>query len=130
MRIDHLVATGAALVPEADGIPMKNDSRGKAEPTGPFNWPSGYQKLAPCTMNTLFWAGNVFAPRMYLLCDTDGSALRKDQAINIQYFLQNAYIEAYAQLVEALTPCSALVGLEVRISGGTRVRALVSYTSL
>ena len=117
-------------MPEADGIPMKSDSRGKAEPTGPFNWPSGYQKLAPCTMNTLFWAGNVFAPRMCLLCDTDGSALREDQAINIQYFLQNAYIEAYAQLVEALTPCSALVGLEVRINGGTRVRALVSYTSL
>ncbi len=27
---------------------------GKTEPTGPFNWPSGYQKMAPCTMNTLF----------------------------------------------------------------------------
>lgn len=69
--------------------------------------------MAPCTMNTLFWAGTVFAPNLCLLRDTKGRALTQDTAINIQTFLQTAYIEAYAQLAEALSSLPALAGFEV-----------------
>ena len=93
---------------------MKSEPpRGKTEPTGPFNWPSGYQKMAPCTMNTLFWAGSVFAPQLCLLRDTEGRILDEKDAINIQHFLQNAYVEAYGQLVDALASCPALIGIEL-----------------
>lgn len=116
MELPNLVPTGAALVPEAGGIEMcSKPPRGKSEPTGPFNWPSGYQKMAPCTMNTLFWAGSVFAPNMCLLRDTAGKSVSEPEALNIQHFLQNAYIEAYGQLIDALVGCEALVGVEVRL---------------
>jgi len=115
MDLHGIVATGAALVPESPAKAMKSiPSKGYAEPTGPFNWPSGYQKMAPCTMNTLFWAGNVFAPNFCLLRDTGGRSLTHDSAMNIQTFLQEAYIEAYTQLAEALSPLPALAGFEVR----------------
>lgn len=70
--------------------------------------------MAPCTMNTLFWAGSVFAQHVCLLRDTHGRPLRPDSAMNIQVFLQEAYVEAYAQLIEALSPLPALTGFEVR----------------
>ena len=64
-------------------------------------------------MNTLFWAGSVFAPQLCLLRDTEGRILDEKDAINIQHFLQNAYVEAYGQLVDALASCPALIGIEL-----------------
>ena len=114
MDLAGLVPTGAALVPESGTPPMPSvPPHGKPEPTGPFNWPSGYQKMAPSTMVTLFWAGRVFAPRLCLLRDTSGRARTHDDAVNIQDFLQDAYLAAYAQLAAALAPCEAVVGFEV-----------------
>lgn len=110
LDVARLHATGAALVPEADGEPLSSAAPpGKAEPTGPFNWPSGYQKMAPATMATLFWGGRIFAPNLCLATDHTGAARPQ----NIQDFLQASYIAAYTQLVEALVLCPSFAGFDL-----------------
>ncbi|PKI84859.1 hypothetical protein MVES_000809 [Malassezia vespertilionis] len=102
----QLQTTGAALVPESGTAPLSSTPPAhKEEPTGPFNWPSGYQKLAPATMATLFWGGRMFAPGLRLLIDGAEQ--------NIQDVLQHAYIEAYTQLAAHLAPCEAFAGMEL-----------------
>lgn len=116
LDIHRLLVTGAALIPDGHGPQLcSKPSRQQLEPTGPFNWPSGYQKMAPATMNTLFWAGSVFAPHLNLLRDTAGQPLPPEKAMNIQHFLQKAYMDAFVALVTQLSPCSALIGFEVRV---------------
>ena len=106
----RLNATATALVPDAGGEALASvPPTGKEEPTGPFNWPSGYQKMAPATMATLFWGGRTFAPNLCLETDHAGRA----QPENIQDFLQASYIEAFAQLAEALRSCPALAGFDL-----------------
>lgn len=106
----RLNATATALVPDAGGEALTSvPPAGKEEPTGPFNWPSGYQKMAPATMATLFWGGKTFAPNLCITTDHAGRA----QPENIQDFLQASYIEAFAQLAEALRSCRALAGFDL-----------------
>ncbi|KAK3819696.1 MAG: glycoside hydrolase superfamily [Benniella sp.] len=84
--------TGAAYVHNVNQYP--GDSP-------PMVWPTNYTKLAASTMFTLFWAGDMFAPKkMY-------------QGETIQQFLQNKYIACYQHLASRLGHLDAVVGYEV-----------------
>lgn len=66
-------------------------------------WPTGYQKLACATMNTLFWGGETFAPTLKV----------GPKGINIQSYLQDAFLGAYDQLVQAVGDLDTVMGFEV-----------------
>ncbi|MDZ7725036.1 MAG: cellulase family glycosylhydrolase [candidate division KSB1 bacterium] len=66
----------------------------------PMVWPSNYSRLAPATMFTLFFAGNDFAPDLYI----DGTP--------VQEFLQSHYIHAVKHLARALKSCPNVIGLD------------------
>ncbi|WFD00469.1 hypothetical protein MYAM1_003218 [Malassezia yamatoensis] len=108
--LTHLNATGSALIPDFQDNPLNTIAPpGKKEPTGAFNWPSGYQKLAPATMATLFWAGRTYAPNFCLHKDNAGNAKLQ----NIQDFLQESYMAAYTLLIQAVSSCEAYLGFDV-----------------
>jgi hypothetical protein len=82
-------------------------------------WPSGYQKLAAATMNTLFWAGDVFAwkktvpaSRHRFASDIFGS---EEGEVNVGTFLRLSMIEAFGRLADRLRDCEAVVGFEVDV---------------
>lgn len=103
-------ATGAAYVHCLD------DESTPKEPSGPFLWPSGYQKLSAATMMTLFWGGEVFAPELYSqLSDKDMAGPQFSQAASrqIQTFLQTAFIDAYGYLADQLADLDALIGFDL-----------------
>lgn len=98
------------------------------EPSGPFVWPSGYQKLAASTMATLFWAGDALAPK--LTCrrspmktvspglprdlgrQTSREEGREEEVVSVQTFLQDAYIEAFGRLADAISHLEACIGFD------------------
>ncbi|TIB98826.1 glycoside hydrolase [Wallemia mellicola] len=63
-------------------------------------WPSGYQKNSAATLSTLFWGGSTFAPSFVI----DGK--------NIQDILQEAYLNAFAELSKRLES-PAIVAFEL-----------------
>ncbi|KAF9913835.1 hypothetical protein BX616_009476 [Lobosporangium transversale] len=85
-------ATGAAYVHNT------NQSAGDSPP---MVWPTNYTKLAASTMFTLFWGGDVFAPKKFY------------QGEPIQQFLQNRYLECYQHLARRLAHLDAVIGFEV-----------------
>ncbi|WFD34573.1 hypothetical protein MCUN1_001414 [Malassezia cuniculi] len=103
--LERLNASGAAYVPDAPGSLHSTPPKGKAEPTGAFIWPSGYQKLAPATMATLFWGGRTFAPKL-------GVRVSSGESVNIQDYLQDAFIGAFGALADALGSHEALLAFE------------------
>uniref|UniRef100_L2G3F5 Glycoside hydrolase family 5 protein n=1 Tax=Colletotrichum fructicola (strain Nara gc5) TaxID=1213859 RepID=L2G3F5_COLFN len=64
LDVEAFTDTGAAYVHGQDELRRATAPVNEKEPSGPFVWPSGYQKLAASTMATLFWAGDVFAPKL------------------------------------------------------------------
>ncbi|EPQ28323.1 uncharacterized protein PFL1_04150 [Pseudozyma flocculosa PF-1] len=111
LDIHAFTQTGAAYVHSQDELRRATAKANKAEPSGPFLWPSGYQKLAASTMATLFWAGDAFAPD--LVCTRtalDGSG--RHEVVSIQTFLQDAYFEAFGRLSDALSGLEACIGFE------------------
>ncbi|KAG8879270.1 hypothetical protein FRB97_001800 [Tulasnella sp. 331] len=68
-------------------------------------WPTGYQKLACSTMNTVFWAGRTFAPKLLVQ--------RKGEKVNIQDFLQDSLLDSYDWLVKGLAGLDSVVGFEM-----------------
>lgn len=112
-NLANLQATGAAYAKDAPGQ-LDTSVPENEETSGPFLWPSGYQKLAPATMATLFWGGRVFAPQLNIKKSLDGRLLPDSEAVNIQDYLQGAFIEAFGQLADALSPLEACTGFEVR----------------
>jgi hypothetical protein len=89
--IGRLEDSGAILPRRVTGI------------TGPerrpvMTWPAGCNRYAAATMFTLFFAGSVFAPKS----EIDGE--------NVQDWLQNRYIEAFAHARRRLKNCKAIVG--------------------
>jgi hypothetical protein len=68
-------------------------------------WPTGYQKLAASTMSTLFWAGRTFGPDLMLQ--------RNGKAVNVQTFLQDAFLACYDWLAAGLKGLPGISGFEV-----------------
>lgn len=103
-------ATGAAYVHCLD------EADSPKEPSGPFLWPSGYQKLAAATMATLFWGGETFAPKLssqLLENEMEGSQFTSAASRQIQNFLQTAFIEAYGYLVDQLATLEGFLGFDL-----------------
>lgn len=96
--LDALEATGAAYLGgvREPGVVLE---RGL--------WPTGYQKLACSTMNTVFWAGRTFAPK--LLVERNG------EKVHAQDFLQDALLDSYEWLVKGLAGLAGVIGFEVRM---------------
>ncbi|RDB17369.1 hypothetical protein Hypma_001831 [Hypsizygus marmoreus] len=69
-------------------------------------WPCGYTKLAASTMATLFWAGDTFAPKL-LVKDKNGDA------VPIQGFLQNAYLEMSELLARTIGDSDGVIGFQM-----------------
>ncbi|KAG8959135.1 hypothetical protein FRC05_008056, partial [Tulasnella sp. 425] len=91
-----LEETGAAYIGGVK-VPGVEVDRGR--------WPTGYQKLACSTMNTLFWAGETFAPKV--LVDRNG------EKVNVQTFLQDAFLDCYDRLVTGLKGVEGIVGFKI-----------------
>lgn len=69
-------------------------------------WPTGYQKLAASTCNTVFWAGDAFTPQL---------RASQQPEIGISSFLQEAMAAAYGKLADRLEGLPAVLGFEVRL---------------
>ncbi|KAK7423563.1 hypothetical protein QQX98_001021 [Neonectria punicea] len=111
LDIETFTETGAAYVHGQDEQRRLNGLVDKREPSGPFLWPSGYQKLAASTMATLFWAGDALAPQ--LTCrrsPIDGQGDPED--VSIQGYLQDAFVEAFGKLADAVGGLEACLGFE------------------
>ncbi len=67
----------------------------------PMSWLQNYGRLASCTMFTLFFGGNVFAP----LCRVEG--------VPIQEYLQNHYISALKKVANRVRDNPYVIGFEV-----------------
>lgn len=101
--------TKAAYVHNLDDGKSATDKR---EISGPFVWPSGYQKLAAATMATLFWAGSIFAWKCKRVLPNDFGSEGEVQ-VSIQEYLQSSFINAFGMLADAIGDCDAILGFEV-----------------
>ncbi|KAH8201632.1 hypothetical protein TruAng_004238 [Truncatella angustata] len=111
LDIEAFTETGAAYVHGQDELRRAQAPVNEKEPSGPFVWPSGYQKLAASTMATLFWAGDMLAPE--LKCQrTPLSGKGKPETVSVQSFLQDALIEAFGRLADEIGDLEACIGFE------------------
>lgn len=85
--LSALAESGAALTSEGSGSEW-----------GLMRWPLNYLRYATATMNTLFFAGSVFAPSMMI----DGQG--------VQEWLQDRYIQAMTHTARRLKDCEAIIG--------------------
>lgn len=111
LDVEAFTDTGAAYVHGQDELRRSQAPPNEREPSGPFVWPSGYQKLAASTMATIFWAGDALAPK--LRCrrsPLDGVGGAED--VSAQEFLQDAFVEAFGRLADAVADLEACVGFE------------------
>lgn len=92
---------GAAL--EATGAAFLHGVKGGRLPGERGLWSTGYSKLACASLSTLFWGGETFAPTLKV----------GPKGINIQSYLQDAYLGAYDQLVKAVGDLDTVVGFEM-----------------
>ncbi|KAI9265082.1 glycoside hydrolase superfamily [Phascolomyces articulosus] len=92
MDIKAFKETGAAYVHNTNAVP--------GDPL-PMVWPTNYTKLASCTMFTLFFAGDTFAPK------------HTYEGQSIQQFLSNHFIQAFQHLATRLIDLEAVIGFEV-----------------
>eukprot|EP01065_Artemidia_motanka_P001989 TRINITY_DN10910_c1_g1_i1.p1 TRINITY_DN10910_c1_g1~~TRINITY_DN10910_c1_g1_i1.p1 ORF type:complete len:1095 (+),score=213.83 TRINITY_DN10910_c1_g1_i1:132-3416(+) len=90
-NVKNLDASGAAMTHQAHGDPFPK-----------MAWVSNYSRLACCTMFTLFWAGDTFAPN--LPATPDGTS--------IQECLQTHFVAAMAKVAGALRDEPNVVGFE------------------
>ncbi|KAL9709181.1 hypothetical protein Ac2012v2_007536 [Leucoagaricus gongylophorus] len=86
--------TGAAWLAGQHGGGYTDDERGL--------WPTGYHKLAASTLNTVFWAGDIFTPKLTV---RDG--------VPIQQFLQNAFLNMWETLVHAVGDLEGVIGFQL-----------------
>lgn len=76
------------------------------EISGPFVWPSGYQKLAASTLATLFWAGDTFAWKLQVP--------HGDGTVPIQKLLQESFLNAFGKLADAVADVAGVIGFEAQ----------------
>ena len=87
-------------------------------------WPCGYHKLAASTMSsvspflsthiyflfthfsTLFWAGDVFAPKLRV-------KNKHDKEVPVQEFLQNAFLDMWEMVARAVGDLDGVIGFQV-----------------
>jgi len=84
----------------------RGDSKGEYGEGEMGLWPTGYQKFGSCTMFTIFWAGEVFAP----------SLVRKDGSkgdVNVGIWLRERYIDMWSVIVKRLGGLEAVCGFQV-----------------
>lgn len=111
LDIEAFTETGAAYVHGQDELRRATTVVDEREASGPFVWPSGYQKLAASTMATLFWAGDAFAPK--LQCHRAPISGRGGaETVSIQSYLQDSFIEAFGRLADQLSGLEACIGFE------------------
>ncbi|KAK7442010.1 hypothetical protein VKT23_016287 [Stygiomarasmius scandens] len=96
--LHELEATGSAWLIGVKGGGHVEEERGI--------WPCGYQKLAAATMATCFWGGETFAPKL-MIKDTDGTP------VNVQQFLQNAFLNMFEVVVKAVGDLEGVLGLQM-----------------
>ncbi|KAK1531713.1 glycoside hydrolase family 5 protein [Colletotrichum paranaense] len=108
LDVEAFTETGAAYVHGQDELRRATAPVNEKEPSGPFVWPSGYQKIAASTMATLFWAGDALAPKLQCKRSKDG----RDETVSAQEFLQSAFIEAFGRLADEVASLEACVGFE------------------
>ncbi len=89
MVVSRVHETGAAILHQVHGDPFPR-----------MVWPTNAAKLAAATMFTLFFAGNVFAPRTLV----DGEP--------VQDFFQRRYCHAMAQVAERMRGFPHVLGYE------------------
>ncbi|KAJ3048633.1 hypothetical protein HK097_010362 [Rhizophlyctis rosea] len=91
MDLTKFMETGAAYVHQ----------KALPQDSGHCAWPTNYQKLASATMFTLFFGGDIFAPKaMY-------------QGEPVQQFLQRHFCAAFQHLATRLKDTEAVVGFEL-----------------
>lgn len=128
LDIAAFTETGAAYVHGQDEARRRQrflENGGKVdprEPSGPFVWPSGYQKLAAATMATLFWAGDALAPKVMcrrtpIVAPSGKNTQQKtpkeeEEVVSVQTFLQEAFIEAFGRLADSVGHLEACVGFD------------------
>ncbi|KAI5460858.1 glycoside hydrolase superfamily [Mariannaea sp. PMI_226] len=111
LDIEAFTETGAAYVHGQDELRRATGLVDEREASGPFVWPSGYQKLAASTMATLFWAGDAFAPN--LKCRRNPINGHGDaETVSIQTHLQDSFVEAFGRLADELAGLEACIGFE------------------
>ncbi|KAF6830553.1 glycoside hydrolase family 5 protein [Colletotrichum plurivorum] len=109
LDVEAFTETGAAYVHGQDELRRASAPVNEKEPSGPFVWPSGYQKLAASTMATLFWAGDALAPKLQC-CRTGKDG--EEESVSVQEFLQDALIEAFGRLADEVAGLEACIGFE------------------
>lgn len=91
-------------------------------------WPSGVTKLAAATMATVFWAGDIFAPKRRVKRRLHrgewGQAGAEDEEVGLQTFLQESMAEAFGVLADRLRDLEAVMGFEVRLDDLHQYRSL------
>lgn len=111
LDMEAFTDTGAAYIHGQDNARRGTAPENEREPSGPFVWPSGNQKLAAATMVTLFWAGEALAPQHTCLRSSlNGKG--KPEEVSIQQFLQDACIEAFGRLSDEVGDLEACLGFE------------------
>ncbi|GHV55610.1 glycosyl hydrolase family 35 [Spirochaetia bacterium] len=98
MDPDKLDITGAAITQQRWGEihgPKKPYPKGEYPP---MIWPSNYDRYAAATMFTLFFAGNTYAPDLYI------------EGTRVQEWLQEHYIAAFRHCYRRLKSCTAILG--------------------
>lgn len=111
LDMEAFTDTGAAYIHGEDEARRARAPPNEREPSGPFVWPSGNQKLAASTMATLFWAGEALAPQLRCLrSPPDGNS--GAEQVSVQQFLQDALIEAFGRLADEVGPLEACLGFE------------------
>lgn len=111
LNMEAFGETGAAYIHGQDEARRADAPENEREQSGPFVWPSGYQKLAAATMATLFWAGDALAPKTRVSRSVFGGK-GETEDVSIQEFLQDACIEAFGRLADEIGSLEACIGFE------------------
>ncbi|TYQ15182.1 UNVERIFIED_CONTAM: Endoglucanase [Acetivibrio alkalicellulosi] len=90
MDVTNFTETGAAIIHNIEGDPFPH-----------LIWPTNYTKLAAATMFTLFFGGDVFAPKT------------KIRGQSTKEFLQTHYINAIKQLVYLIKDIPNVIGYDL-----------------
>ncbi len=95
-ELNALENTEAAWLKGVRGHELSANERGL--------WPTGYTKLAASTMATLFWGGEIFAPKLLV------------EGQNIQTYLQSKFLDAWAELAKVVGHLDSVIGFEVELN--------------